>query len=391
MVVWGVSYQGVVLNSMTYRQQVTPEPLLGRVNTAGRMLSFGVGWTCGALGASALAGLIGLRPALVAVVSVGLVAARVRVAVAAAHHRPGRGDGGAASDGHRPPRADGTVTALLGALGRVLGVTLVLRVSDDLSPGRARWLKATVVLVVGLTPVAAVLAGVLGYGDAWLWLAVEVVTIYVWTTVRSCGRRRAGRAGPLRAALLHPSLRRLRRRALRSRGVHRAPVVASAQPVADRRGARWARLRRGRVGSPVPSSVTGWASARTASCRRTPGWCRLRGAVRAAARDRHPVRLHGRAAAPDPRRRETVVAVAVLLAKLALELGLVVGAGSRAAVAPADTDAHPPWTRGLTRDAVAGGSQRAPAAGRPPSPPPARPGRPAGAWRQGAARPATPW
>ena len=75
MVVWGVSYQGVVLNSMTYRQQVTPEPLLGRVNTAGRMLSFGVGWTCGALGASALAGLIGLRPALVAVVSVGLVAA----------------------------------------------------------------------------------------------------------------------------------------------------------------------------------------------------------------------------------------------------------------------------------------------------------------------------
>ena len=75
MVVWGVSYQGVVLNSMTYRQQVTPEPLLGRVNTAGRMLSFGVGWTGGALGASALAGLIGLREALVAVVSVGLVAA----------------------------------------------------------------------------------------------------------------------------------------------------------------------------------------------------------------------------------------------------------------------------------------------------------------------------
>ena len=75
MVVWGVSYQGVVLNSMTYRQQVTPERLLGRVNTAGRMLSFGVGWTCGALGASALAGAIGLRPALVAVVSFGLVAA----------------------------------------------------------------------------------------------------------------------------------------------------------------------------------------------------------------------------------------------------------------------------------------------------------------------------
>ena len=75
MIVWGVSYQGVILNSMTYRQQVTPEPLLGRVNTAGRMLSFGVGWTGGALVASALAGAVGLRPALVAVVSVGVVAA----------------------------------------------------------------------------------------------------------------------------------------------------------------------------------------------------------------------------------------------------------------------------------------------------------------------------
>lgn len=74
MVVWGISYQGVVLNSMTYRQQVTPERLLGRVNTAGRMLSFGVGWTGGALGASALAGLVGLRVALVSVVSVGLLA-----------------------------------------------------------------------------------------------------------------------------------------------------------------------------------------------------------------------------------------------------------------------------------------------------------------------------
>lgn len=75
MVVWGVFYQSVVLNSMTYRQQVTPEPLLGRVNTAGRMLSFGVGWTTGALGASAVAGLLGVRGAMVAVVSIGLVAA----------------------------------------------------------------------------------------------------------------------------------------------------------------------------------------------------------------------------------------------------------------------------------------------------------------------------
>jgi MFS family permease len=75
MVVWGVAYQGTVLNSITYRQQVTPDELLGRVNTAGRMLSFGVGWTVGALGASALAGAVGLRAALVCVVTVGLAAA----------------------------------------------------------------------------------------------------------------------------------------------------------------------------------------------------------------------------------------------------------------------------------------------------------------------------
>lgn len=75
MALWGVAYQSVVLTSITYRQQATPEHLLGRVNTAGRMLSFGVGWTTGALGASAVAGLLGTRTALVAVVSVGVVAA----------------------------------------------------------------------------------------------------------------------------------------------------------------------------------------------------------------------------------------------------------------------------------------------------------------------------
>lgn len=74
MAVWGVAYQSVVLTSITYRQMATPEPLLGRVNTAGRMLSFGIGWTGGALGASAVAGLLGTRTALVSVVSVGVLA-----------------------------------------------------------------------------------------------------------------------------------------------------------------------------------------------------------------------------------------------------------------------------------------------------------------------------
>jgi MFS family permease len=46
---WGVAYMAVVLNAITYRQQVTPEPLMSRVNTTGRMLSFGLGTPLGAL------------------------------------------------------------------------------------------------------------------------------------------------------------------------------------------------------------------------------------------------------------------------------------------------------------------------------------------------------
>ena len=46
-----------------------------RVNTAGRMLSWGLGWTIGALLAGALADQVGVRPAMLTVVGVGLVAA----------------------------------------------------------------------------------------------------------------------------------------------------------------------------------------------------------------------------------------------------------------------------------------------------------------------------
>lgn len=46
---WGVCYVLVVVNSITYRQQVTPDDLLSRVHTCGRLLSFGVGWPVGAL------------------------------------------------------------------------------------------------------------------------------------------------------------------------------------------------------------------------------------------------------------------------------------------------------------------------------------------------------
>ncbi|MFF0268802.1 MFS transporter [Kribbella sp. NPDC004536] len=55
LLVWGSAYVLVLVNAVSYRQQVTPEHLLGRVNTAGRMLSWGVGWTLG----SVLGGLLG--------------------------------------------------------------------------------------------------------------------------------------------------------------------------------------------------------------------------------------------------------------------------------------------------------------------------------------------
>jgi len=45
--VWGVAYMLVVTNAITFRQQVTPEALMSRVGTTGRMLSFGVGWPLG--------------------------------------------------------------------------------------------------------------------------------------------------------------------------------------------------------------------------------------------------------------------------------------------------------------------------------------------------------
>ena len=72
---WGIAYQMVVMNSISYRQQVTPDALQGRVNTAGRVLSFGVGWSLGAVVAGGLSTAYGLRPGMVMMVSLGVVAA----------------------------------------------------------------------------------------------------------------------------------------------------------------------------------------------------------------------------------------------------------------------------------------------------------------------------
>jgi predicted MFS family arabinose efflux permease len=49
LALWSIAYSTVVLSAITLRQKVTPDQLQSRVNTAARMLSFGVGWPAGAL------------------------------------------------------------------------------------------------------------------------------------------------------------------------------------------------------------------------------------------------------------------------------------------------------------------------------------------------------
>jgi len=49
LLAWGIAYMLVVMAAVTYRMQETPERLMSRVNTAGRMLSFGLGWPVGSL------------------------------------------------------------------------------------------------------------------------------------------------------------------------------------------------------------------------------------------------------------------------------------------------------------------------------------------------------
>jgi MFS family permease len=74
MLAWGSAYVLVIVNSISYRQQETPEELLGRVNTAGRMLSWAVGWTAGATLGGVLGDLLGVRSAMVTLSCVTFVA-----------------------------------------------------------------------------------------------------------------------------------------------------------------------------------------------------------------------------------------------------------------------------------------------------------------------------
>jgi MFS family permease len=95
LLAWGSAYVLVIVNSISYRQQVTPEQLLGRVNTAGRMLSWGVGWTLGSIVGGVLGNHYGIRTAMVVMGLFGFVA------VAVAWTSPLRGIAAA----HEPVRA----------------------------------------------------------------------------------------------------------------------------------------------------------------------------------------------------------------------------------------------------------------------------------------------
>lgn len=90
LLAWGSAYVLVIVNAISYRQQVTPEQLLGRVNTAGRMLSWGVGWTLGSIVAGVVSSQLGVRPAMVVMGLLGFVGVAVAWtsplrAIAAAH------------------------------------------------------------------------------------------------------------------------------------------------------------------------------------------------------------------------------------------------------------------------------------------------------------------
>jgi len=72
---WGTAYLVVLVNTMTYSQEVTPPELQGRVNTTRRMLSSGLGVPLGALVASGVTVSAGIRAGMAtAVASITLAA-----------------------------------------------------------------------------------------------------------------------------------------------------------------------------------------------------------------------------------------------------------------------------------------------------------------------------
>jgi predicted MFS family arabinose efflux permease len=81
LTVWGTAYLVVLVNTMTYSQEVTPAELQGRVNTTRRMLSSGLGVPLGALVASSITVSAGIEAGMAtAVIAIALAAVIVWVA-----------------------------------------------------------------------------------------------------------------------------------------------------------------------------------------------------------------------------------------------------------------------------------------------------------------------
>ncbi|TLQ42966.1 MFS transporter [Streptomyces marianii] len=75
LTVWGTAYLIVLVNTMTYSQEVTPAELQGRVNTTRRMLSSGLGVPLGALVASSITVSVGIKAGMAtAVIAIALAA-----------------------------------------------------------------------------------------------------------------------------------------------------------------------------------------------------------------------------------------------------------------------------------------------------------------------------
>ncbi|MGW7104081.1 MFS transporter [Streptomyces sp. NPDC054838] len=88
LAVWGSAYLVVLVNTMTYSQEVTPAELQGRVNTTRRMLSSGLGVPLGAL----VAGMVTVRFGIHAGMSTAVAAITLAAALVWSAHL--RRDGG---------------------------------------------------------------------------------------------------------------------------------------------------------------------------------------------------------------------------------------------------------------------------------------------------------
>jgi hypothetical protein len=217
------------------------------------------------------------------------------------------------------------VRPLLAGLGRILGVQVATGLGQGLSPRASRALLAIVVLVAGLAPVVAVLTGTIGYGDVWLWLAIEVLTIYAWTMVRILRTPRSGTVGAFAVVFF---------------GFHYGGFALVPFAVGLFTILPWSPVRspwltvvvlgglgflalgwsvRGLVRDRVPVGVGGYVQA---YARMMLAYAALFVPLVAAGQSRAST---DEPLAPVSDTREAVVAVVVLFAKLALELLLVVG------------------------------------------------------------------